>query len=233
MSVKTNTMRPHNRAFVRATARHLECPGPIFEFGALQVEDRPEIADLRDLFPGRRYVGCDVRPGRGVDRVDDVTAPNLPDNAAGTVLCIETFEHVFEIHRAFAEVFRILSPGGIFILTCPFYFHLHGYPDDYWRLTPSCLRRHLAPYAGRIVGWQGRAGRPHTVMASAVKAPAPRDGLVRAERLIAEYQAWLRERARTGLAAGVCRSVRGLFQSRAERQQIRGHYRAEFWIDLE
>ena len=53
-----------------------------------------------------------MRPGPGVDRVEDVSAISLPDGSAGTVLCIETFEHVFEVRRAFDEVFRILKPGG-------------------------------------------------------------------------------------------------------------------------
>src|SRR5208337_314921 len=52
---------------------------------------------------GQVYVGCDMRPGPGVDRVEDVSASNLPDGSAGTVLCIETFEHVFEVRRAFDE----------------------------------------------------------------------------------------------------------------------------------
>ena len=42
-------------------------------------------------------------PGPGVDRVEDVSAINEPDGSAGTVLCTETFEHVFEVRRAFDE----------------------------------------------------------------------------------------------------------------------------------
>ena len=83
-----------------------------------------------------------MRPGPGVDRVEDVTAISLPDESAGTVLCIETFEHVFEVSKAFDEVFRLLKPGGIFVITSPLNFRIHGYPDDYWRMTPNCLRRH-------------------------------------------------------------------------------------------
>ncbi len=140
-------MRDHNKAFCRLVAETFDCPGPVFEFGAYQVEGQEGYANLRSLFSGRDYVGCDMRPGPGVDRVEDVTAIRLPDQSAGTVLCIETFEHVFEVRRAFDEVFRILKPGGIFVITSPLNFRIHGYPDDYWRITPSCLRRMLEPYA--------------------------------------------------------------------------------------
>ena len=114
-----------------------------------------------------------MRPGPGVDRVEDVSAINLPDGKAGTVLCIETFEHVFEVRRAFDEVFRILKPGGLFVITSPLNFRIHGYPDDYWRMTPNCLRRMLAPYAARLTGYQGYHKFPHSVMGLGVKAPAP------------------------------------------------------------
>ena len=68
-----------------------------------QVQGQEGYANLRRIFPGKVYVGCDMRPGPSVDRVEDVSAINLPDGSAGTVLCIETFEHVFEVRRAFDE----------------------------------------------------------------------------------------------------------------------------------
>ena len=99
--------------------RESRLPGPVFEFGSYQVEGQEGYANLRELFVGRTYVGCDMRPGPGVDRVEDVTAIGLPDGSAGTVLCIETFEHVFEVQKAFTEVFRLLQPGGVFVITTP------------------------------------------------------------------------------------------------------------------
>ena len=105
-------MRDHNKAFCRLVAETFDCPAPVYEFGSFQVEGQEGYANLRGLFPGKTYVGCDMRPGPGVDRVEDVSAISLPDASAGTVLCIETFEHVFEVRRAFDEVFRMLKPGG-------------------------------------------------------------------------------------------------------------------------
>jgi len=223
-------MRPHNQAFVRAAVRHFDCPAPVFEFGALQVEDYG--VDLRGLFGDRAYVGCDVRPGPGVDRIEDVSRSSAGAGTVGTVLCIETFEHVFDIQRAFDEVFRMLRPGGVFVITCPFHFHIHAYPDDYWRLTPACLRRQLEPYAARIVGFQGHAPTPHTVMGVAVKCPAPPDFAARAERLIGSYRAWLRQQEGGGPVRHIGGALGGLFRSRAERQQMRAYHRAEFQVDI-
>ena len=125
------------RPFAAWWPRRSTAPGPCFEFGSYQVDGQEGYANLRRLFAHKNYVGCDMRPGPGVDRVEDVTAISLPDESAGTVLCIETFEHVFEVSKAFNEVFRLLKPGGIFVITSPLNFRIHGYPDDYWRMTPE------------------------------------------------------------------------------------------------
>jgi SAM-dependent methyltransferase len=225
-------MRDHNKAFCQLVAQTFQCPGPIYEFGAYQVEGQEAYADLRGLFPERSYVGCDMRLGPGVDRVEDVSNLTLCDSIVGTSLCIETFEHVFEVRRAFDEVFRVLRPGGLFVLTSPLNFRIHSYPDDYWRMTPTCLRRMLAPYAASVVGAQGHDKFPHTVMALGVKSPAPADFAARAAKLVAGYQRWLRQ-AQEELPLGEkLRRVLGMvYRSRGERHQISDYYKAAFTID--
>jgi SAM-dependent methyltransferase len=225
-------MRDHNKAFCRLAAETLDCPDPIYEFGSYQVEGQEGFADLRTLFPGKEFVGCDMRPGPGVDRVEDVASIGLEDGCAGTVLCIETFEHVFEVRRAFGEVFRILKPGGVFIITTPFNFRIHGYPDDYWRMTPSCLRRLLATYEARMSGYQGHAAFPHTVMGLGVKAPAPPDCHQRLETLAKTYQAWLqRSEASLPVGARLRRGLARLYRSKGERYQIADYYLAGFEVE--
>jgi SAM-dependent methyltransferase len=225
-------MRDHNKTFCRLAAETFDCPGPVFEFGSYQVEGQVDYADLRTFFPGKPYVGCDMRPGPGVDRVEDVSAIRLGDATAGTVLCIETFEHVFEVRRAFDEVFRILQPGGLFVITSPLNFRIHGYPDDYWRMTPNCLRRMLGPYAARLTGYQGYHKFPHSVMGLAFKAPAPADFAARADVLVRAYQRWLRQ-AEQGLALGekLRRGLAQLYRSRGERYQVAAYYQADFSVD--
>ncbi|MFI5454225.1 MAG: methyltransferase domain-containing protein [Isosphaerales bacterium] len=227
-------MRDHNKAFCSLVAETFDCPDPIFEFGSFQVEGQEGYANLRELFPRRKYVGCDMRLGPGVDRVEDVSAISLPDESAGTVLCIETFEHVFEVRRAFNEVFRLLRPGGIFVITSPLNFRIHGYPDDYWRMTPNCLRRLLSPYSARVAGHQGHHAFPHTVMGLGFKAPVPVDCPSRVERFVAAYHAWLKQ-TETNLPFGekVRRRVSQFYRSKGERRQIAEYYSADFTIDFD
>jgi SAM-dependent methyltransferase len=226
-------MRDHNKAFCSLVAETLDCPGPVFEFGSYQVDGQEGYADLRGLFATKSYVGCDMRPGPGVDRVEDVTAIGLPDESAGTVLCIETFEHVFEVSKAFDEVFRVLKPGGIFVTTSPLNFRIHGYPDDYWRMTPNCLRRHLSRYAARVTGYQGYHAFPHTVMGLGLKAPVAADCAARLESLVEAYHAWLRRTVATlPIGERLHRQVSMIYRSKGERHQIGGYYAADFTIDV-
>ena len=134
----------------------------------------PEVRRLRHAARARASTGSRTSAGS-----------TCADCSAGTVLCIETFEHVFEVRRAFDEVFRVLKPGGLFVFTSPLNFRIHGYPDDYWRMTPNCLRRMLEPYAARLSGFQGYHKFPHSVMGLGVKAPAPADFAARLGRLVA------------------------------------------------
>ena len=196
---------------------------------------RRGYANLRALFPGKEYVGCDMRPGPGVDRVEDVTAIRMADGSAGTVLCIETFEHVSQRSDGRStRSSRILRPGGVFVITSPLNFRIHGYPDDYWRMTPNCLRRMLEPYGARVSGYQGYQAFPHTVMGLAIKSPIPADADARASRLVSAYIDWAR-REEAALPAGVKlrRLASRIYRSKGERRQVADYYAASFQVDLD
>ena len=153
----------------RAVAESFDLPGPILEIGSYQVTGQEELADLRTLFPGKPYTGIDVRPGPGVDCVASVEDLPHADGSVGTVLAMNTFEHVPHFWRGFEEVHRVLRPDGAFVLTCPFYFHIHHHPSDYWRFTPDALEVLLQAYPHRILGWHGPVRRPASVWAVAFR----------------------------------------------------------------
>jgi len=59
------------------------------------------------------------------------------------VISLNTFEHVYDLPGAFAEIRRILKPAGRLIFIVPFIFGVHGHPDDYLRGTPSFWKKTL------------------------------------------------------------------------------------------
>lgn len=181
---------------VRAVAESFDLPEPIIEVGSYQPPGQEEIADLRRLFPGKEYLGIDLRPGPGVDLVDDVETLSLPDASVGTVLALNTFEHVRHFWRGFEEVRRILRPGGALLVCCPFYFHVHNYPSDYWRFTPAALELLLESYSSKLIGWHGPETRPANVWALAFRAG--RGPITEAE--YGRYSALMNQHAREPLS---------------------------------
>lgn len=94
----------------------------------------------RDLAIGK-WTGIDMQAGTGVDFIADIH--DLPDdwsNKFSGVLCSEVLEHVRRPWVAIPELYRVIQPGGYIVITTLFCFHIHGYPDDYFRYTDSGLK---------------------------------------------------------------------------------------------
>ena len=154
---------------VRAVTETFSLPAPVLEIGSRQVAGQEQICELRSCFPGKPYVGMDIEPGPGVDCVGDVQALPQADASLGTVVAMNTFEHVPQFWKGFDEVYRVLRPDGALILSCPFYLHIHNYPADYWRFTPESLDFLLRKYPNRLIGWHGPERRPINVWAVAFR----------------------------------------------------------------
>jgi len=131
--------------FIAELEQLLDLPEPVVEFGSLQVEP-DQVNDLRLLFPSKRFIGTDFRPGPGVDRIEDLRALTFGDGEVGTALCIDTLEHCEDPLSACRELHRVLRPGGVCAVTSVMWFAIHAYPHDYWRFTPEGIRLLLSPF---------------------------------------------------------------------------------------
>jgi SAM-dependent methyltransferase len=155
-------------------ARTLPIDEPIYEFGSLQVSGQEGFADLRPIFPGKKYVGADMRHGIGVDQILHLHKIDLPPDSVGTILCVDTLEHVEYPHRALEEIHRVLKPNGIVLITSVMDFPIHDHPYDYWRFTPEAFKSLLKPFANSFIGYAGKDEFPHTVIGVGFKGEAPR-----------------------------------------------------------
>jgi len=158
------------REFLDVTIQYLDLPGPIYEFGSYLVTGQEDLANLRPLFPGKQYIGCDMRKGPGVDKVLNLHDIDLPINTAGTVLCFDTLEHVEYPWKAIEEIYRILRPGGVAIMSSLMNFPVHNYPHDYWRFTPEGFKSLLKIFDKSIVSCTGEDNFPITVLGIGIKA---------------------------------------------------------------
>ena len=174
-------MRGNIREFVRAVAETLTIPQPVVEIGAFQVPGQPYSADLRPLFAEADYTGCDIRPGPGVDRIEDVHRLSFATDTLGTVLVLETLEHIKNPLQAMAEVFRVLRPGGLAVISSCMDFPVHEHPADYWRFPPQGFDLLLERFVSRRVYVQGAPVFPHSLAGVGLKPGAAEEDISQAQ----------------------------------------------------
>jgi len=181
-------MRETIKDFVGIAAGSLPILDPVYDFGAFQTPGQEGFANLRPLFTNNRYVGADMREGPGVDVILNLHDIDLPSESVGTVVCVDTLEHVEYPRRALEEIHRVLVPGGLTVISSVMNFEIHDYPNDYWRFTPEAFRSILNPFANSFVGYAGEEIFPHTVVGLGFKGDAPN-----LDSFKSQYEEWQRQ----------------------------------------
>jgi SAM-dependent methyltransferase len=180
-------MRESIKEFVKIVAERLPVLEPIYEFGSLQVPGQEGFADLRPIFAGKEYVGCDMRKGPGVDKILNLHDIDLPSETVGTILILDTLEHVEFVRRAIEETHRILKADGILVISSVMNFPIHDYPYDYWRFTPEGFKSLLKPFNSCFVDFAGDERFPHTVVGVGLKGAAPKNQV---DDFLIKFQVW-------------------------------------------
>ena len=98
-----------------------------------------------------QYVGLDYPPTR--ECLESKVKPEvhgdartLPfaDHSFDGVLCFQVLEHVDHPETVLKEMGRVLKPGGVGLISVPFFYNLHMEPNDYFRFSPYGIRELLA-----------------------------------------------------------------------------------------
>jgi SAM-dependent methyltransferase len=166
-------VRPVVLDFARDVAENFPIAEPVVEMGSRAAAGQEDIADVRDIFRAGEHIGCDIQPGLGVDRIEDIHHLTFEDNSVGTVLSFETLEHVADPIRAVQEMYRVLRPGGVLAISSLMFFPIHEHPWDYWRFTPEAFDMLLQPFESRLVIAQGWSAMPEGIFGIGVKGPFP------------------------------------------------------------
>lgn len=111
--------------------------GRTLEVGSFNVN-----GSVRSVIPVT--IGTDMRPGPDVDEV--CTASQLIKKfgceSFDNVVSTEMLEHAEDWKNALDNMWGVLKPGGMFLLTTRSPgFPLHDYPGDYWRFTVDDMKK--------------------------------------------------------------------------------------------
>lgn len=147
-----------------------EPSGPVVEIGSLYLPGYKELSDLRPYFKRLEYIGCDMRKGLGVDRIEDAQTLSFPDESVGTILLFEIIEHLPHPEKAIAEAWRVLRNDGLLALSVPFNYRLHAFPTDYWRFTASGIHTLLSEFPDKVIFSLGPRLKPAFIFAVAAKS---------------------------------------------------------------
>ena len=113
------------------------------ERSTLEVGSQDVNGTVRRFFSGA-YVGVDVAPGNGVDRVEDAEHLSDADGAYQVVISTEMLEHVDRPWQCVAELARVCQSGGHVIVTARGYdqrgcWEPHSWPNDTLRYSDRVL----------------------------------------------------------------------------------------------
>ena len=103
---------------------------PVYDLGT-NKRFAKQVGMVRHLFDEKKYFAVGYQSQQGIPDACDFDCDiqdmqGIADGQAGSILCMSVLEHLRSPERAIREMSRILSPGGIAIVSAPFFISYHG-----------------------------------------------------------------------------------------------------------
>lgn len=99
------------------------------QFAANEGETIYNLGCGEKKYPG--VIGVDVREGDAVQCVVDLNKTPWPieTGSADGVVSFHTMEHLADLNAVMGEIYRILKPGGRFLMEVPYFRHPGAFQD--------------------------------------------------------------------------------------------------------
>jgi len=107
-------------------------PGIILDVGS---SDSP----YKKKLPFKKYLRLDIDKNSKPDICCDIHDIKCKSDYFDVVLATEVLEHCHDPVKVVSEIYRILKPGGVCILSTRFIHPYHPHPHDYYRFTWDSL----------------------------------------------------------------------------------------------
>jgi len=117
--------------------------------------------NIRDKIINYNYTGYDIIAGTGVDITN---RDEIKCGYYDLIICSSVLEHDVSPKNTMELIkFAMIKNTGIAIITVPFYWWIHNYPNDYRRYTPDGLSLLMKGTVHQCFGI-GNKECPHTVV---------------------------------------------------------------------
>jgi len=90
-------------------------------------------------------------------RCDGMSLPFV-EESVDVIVCIDVLEHVPNPELMMSEFSRVLSKGGVLILSTPFFFYLHEAPNDFYRFSKYGLEKRVASSGLKVIETKPTSG---------------------------------------------------------------------------
>lgn len=116
--------------------------GKLVDIGCGRMPYRKELEPLVDSYTGVDHPNVSKLYSSATKPDVLADAKKLPfgNNTFDIALLIQVLEHVDLPHEVIKEASRVLKPGGVLILSLPFFYPLHDMPHDWGRYSSTALR---------------------------------------------------------------------------------------------
>jgi SAM-dependent methyltransferase len=153
------------RGLGSAVKRHAaQLSGSILDFGC---GSKP----YRGYFNVDEYIGLDIEtevsssnPDLKADVFYDGKRIPFNEGRFDGVFTTEVLEHVFNPDEILPEINRVMKPGGLLLLTCPFFWQEHEQPYDYARYTSFGLKHLLQRHGFEVVNYEKTGSYFETIL---------------------------------------------------------------------
>lgn len=113
------------------------------------------------------YIKTDLEEFGNVTKLD-ITKEKL-EPIYDVIVCLNVLEHIFDYQKALDNIYHGLKKGGYLFLSVPLFYPLHMLPHDYWRYTPSTLKKLLVDYSSVKIETNGPKRYPYNINVLAIK----------------------------------------------------------------
>jgi len=115
-----------------------EMLGVVIDLGGKRSQKRGTFQPPEQQADMWLYINLDIQTQPNI--FADVTKTPLKANIADVIICTEVLEHLPDPQCCVNEISRLLHVGGVAFVTTPFFYPVHGDPQDYQRFTEDGLR---------------------------------------------------------------------------------------------